>query len=61
MSLLRSGVDLATIALWLGHEDLRTVQIYLNSWVLHQAGEKPQVSRSRWGLNSVPRLPIATV
>ena len=28
---LRSGVDLATIALWLGHEDLRTVQIYLHA------------------------------
>jgi integrase len=26
MNLLQSGVDLATIALWLGHEDLRTVQ-----------------------------------
>ncbi len=26
MNLLQSGVDLPTIALWLGHEDLRTVQ-----------------------------------
>ena len=31
MNLLQSGVDLATIALWLGHEDLRTVQIYLHA------------------------------
>ena len=31
MTLLHSGVDLATIALWLGHEDLRTVQIYLHA------------------------------
>ena len=31
MTLLRSGVDLATIALWLGHEDLRTVQVYLHA------------------------------
>jgi integrase len=31
MTLLRSGVDLVTIALWLGHEDLRTVQIYLHT------------------------------
>jgi len=31
MALLRSGVDLATIALWLGHEDLRTVQCYLHA------------------------------
>jgi len=31
MNLLQSGVDLATIALWLGHEDLRTMQIYLHA------------------------------
>jgi len=31
MNLLRSGVDPATIALWLGHEDLRTVQIYIHA------------------------------
>lgn len=31
MALLHSGVDLATIALWLGHEDLRTVQCYLHA------------------------------
>ena len=31
MNLLQSGVDLATIALWLGHEDLRTVQFYLHA------------------------------
>lgn len=31
MNLLQSGVDLPTIALWLGHEDLRTVQHYLHA------------------------------
>jgi integrase/recombinase XerD len=31
MNLLHSGVDLATIALWLGHEGLRTVQHYLHA------------------------------
>lgn len=31
MNLLQSGVDLASMALWLGHEDLRTVQIYLHA------------------------------
>ncbi len=31
MNLLQAGVDLATIALFLGHEDLRTVQIYLHA------------------------------
>lgn len=31
MNLLRHGVDTATIALWLGHEDPRTTQIYLHA------------------------------
>lgn len=31
MNLLHSGVDIATIALWLGHEELRTTQIYLHA------------------------------
>jgi integrase len=31
MNLLQAGVDLATIAMWLGHGDLRTVQIYLHT------------------------------
>lgn len=31
MNLLQAGVDLASMALWLGHEDLRTVQIYLHA------------------------------
>lgn len=31
MNLLQAQVDLATIALWLGHEDLRTVQHYLHA------------------------------
>jgi integrase len=28
MELLHSGVDIATIALWLGHESIRTTDIY---------------------------------
>lgn len=31
MRLLQSGVDIATIALWLGHEHIRTTQIYLHA------------------------------
>jgi len=29
--LLQAGVDLATIALWLGHESVETTQIYLDA------------------------------
>ena len=32
MNLLRNGVDTATIALWLGHEDVRTTYgVYLHA------------------------------
>lgn len=31
MSLLHAGIDLATIALWLGHEGIETAQIYLHA------------------------------
>lgn len=31
MALLESGVDLAVIALWLGHESIETTNIYLHS------------------------------
>ncbi len=44
MNLLQAGTDVAVIALWLGHEQAETAQIYLNSRELHQTGEKPQVA-----------------
>jgi integrase/recombinase XerD len=31
MRLLRAGVDTTVIALWLGHEQIRTTQIYLHA------------------------------
>jgi integrase len=31
MTLLRAGVDVAVIALWLGHADLRSTQLYLHA------------------------------
>jgi integrase len=31
MALLESGVDIAVIALWLGHESIETTNIYLHS------------------------------
>jgi len=46
MRLLLAGNDITVIALWLGHEQLATTNIYLNPRELHQTGEKPQVSWS---------------
>jgi integrase len=31
MALLHAGVDTSVIALWLGHEDVRSTQIYLHA------------------------------
>jgi site-specific recombinase XerD len=31
MRLLHAGVDTSVIALWLGHEDIRSTQIYLHA------------------------------
>jgi integrase/recombinase XerD len=31
MSLLRGGVDTSVIALWLGHQDAGTTQVYLHA------------------------------
>lgn len=31
MELLQAGVDLTVIALWLGHESIKTTQIYLDA------------------------------
>ncbi|MCX5215905.1 site-specific integrase [Kitasatospora sp. NBC_00240] len=46
MRLLAAGVDSTVIALWLGHENVATTQIYINPRELHQTGEKLQVARS---------------
>ena len=31
MPLLQAGVDMATIALWLGHENIETTHVYLQA------------------------------
>ena len=50
MSLLRGGVDTSVIALWLGHEDSETTQVYLHADMtikeqalarVHQPGTSP--------------------
>jgi len=47
MHLLQAGVNLIYIRDLLGHADVSTTEIYANSRVLRQPGEKPQVTRSR--------------
>jgi site-specific recombinase XerD len=44
MRLLLAGNDITIIALWLGHEQIATTNIYLNPRELHQTGENPQVA-----------------
>ena len=44
MTLLREGVDVAVIALWLGHADIRSTDAYLNSRELHQMNAFAQVA-----------------
>jgi integrase len=46
MRLLGAGIDTSVIALWMGHENTATTQVYINSRELHQTGEKPQVGMS---------------
>ena len=58
---LDACVDLRDVQIAARHADPRTTMRYDNSRELHQAGEKPQLSRSRWGLNSVLCLPIVAV
>ena len=55
------GMSLEAIAALLGHRSLDMTLRYANSRVLHQLGEKPQVSRSPRRRNSVPRLRMAAV
>ncbi|MGH3288846.1 MAG: tyrosine-type recombinase/integrase [Streptosporangiaceae bacterium] len=59
--LREAGMALEAIQAQAGHASIDTTRIYLNSRVLHQPGEKPQVSRSQPGRNSVPRLRTTAV
>jgi integrase/recombinase XerD len=43
MNLLHAGVDVATIALWLGHADIRATQTYLHADL---ALKEPALSRT---------------
>ena len=59
---LLAGVPLHVVSRRLGHADVQTtMDLYGNPRELHQPGEKPQVSRSRQGQDSVPCLRTAAV
>jgi integrase/recombinase XerD len=58
---LDAGATLRDVQDYAGHKDPRTTRRYDNSRVLHEAGEKPQVSRSPRCRNNVPRFPTAAV
>ena len=60
-TMLDAGVDLRDVQIAARHADPRTTMRYDNSRVLHQAGEKPQVTRSRWYRNSGPGLQAPAV
>jgi integrase/recombinase XerD len=55
---LDAGVPLRDVQEAASHADPRTTMRYDNSRELHQMGEKPQVTRSRWYRNSVSGLRI---
>jgi integrase/recombinase XerD len=55
---LDAGVPLRDVQEAASHADPRTTMRYANSRELHQMGEKPQVTRSRWYRNSVSGLRI---
>jgi site-specific recombinase XerD len=40
MRLLNAGIDTSVIALWMGHENVATTQVYMFSRELHQTGER---------------------
>ncbi|HXL19359.1 MAG TPA: tyrosine-type recombinase/integrase [Streptosporangiaceae bacterium] len=60
--LLRDRENVKVVSERLGHTSVTTtLRIYTNPRELHQAGEKPQVSRSRRCRNSVSCLRTAAV
>jgi integrase len=44
MRLLRAGIDTSVIALWLGHENVDTTQVYLHAdlTIAHWPGQRPR-------------------
>jgi len=59
--LVNNGLPIHIGAALLGHLNIQTTRGYVNARVLHQTGEKPQVSRSKRCRNRVPDLRMTAV
>jgi hypothetical protein len=46
MELLQAGVDISVIALWLGHESIKTTQVYLHAHLALKEAALAKISRS---------------
>jgi integrase len=46
IALLRTGVDIAVIAVWLGHESIETTNVYVHANLAMK--ERPSQGSSRW-------------
>jgi hypothetical protein len=58
---LEDGTPVEQIADILGHQSVQSTGVYLKPRVLHQAGEKPQVTRSKRYRNGLTGLSAAAV
>jgi len=54
MALLQSGVDIAVIALWLGHESIETTNVYLHA---NLAMKEKGARKGHSSRHAVPSLP----
>jgi len=66
MFLREAGVDISTIALWLGHEQITTVQIYLHADLAIKEkalalAAPPGGVRSLPTVGPAPRVPVVSV
>lgn len=63
MRLLQAGVDTSVIALWLGHEQIETTQVYLhaNLAIKEQALAKTRPPSTKPAPGRGPRLPRGAV
>ena len=54
MHLLQAGVDIATIALWLGHESIDTTHVYLQADLAMQEKALEKLDPLAGGMETLP-------